>query len=201
MTFSTYSDLQTNIGTWLARDDLASYIPDFIRLFEAAACRKLRVRPTEVTATLTPSSGTATLPSGFLNVRRLTWEGSTPVDLVYVHPSYLQASYPSDEEGIPRIYTIEGESILIRPTDADDNDLTLVYRARTGAVADGLQWLFNNHPDAYLFGALVEAYVFDKDEERAALWKARRDEVFNEIREVDFNYRGPMSVRVIGPTP
>lgn len=199
MTWSSYSDLQTNIGTWLARDDLASYIPDFIRLFEAAACRKLRVRPTEAEATLSPSSGDASLPSDFLSVRRLTWEGSTPRDLDYVHPSYLQRLYPSSEDGIPSVYTIEGGTIKIRPVD--DEDLTLVYRAKTDAVADGLQWLFNNYPDAYLYGSLTEACLFDKDEERAAVWRARTEQVFNEIKEVDFHYRGPMAVRVIGPTP
>lgn len=199
MAFSSYSDLQTSIATWLARDDLTSYIPDFIRLFEAAACRRLRVRPTETSATLTPSSGSASLPSDFLGVRRLTWNGSEARELEYVHPSYLQAAYPDTESGDPTVYTIEGSSILIRPVSS--TTLTLFYRARTGAVADGLQWLFNNHPDAYLSGSLCEAYLFDKDEERAALWKARRDEIFSEIREVDFHYRGAPQMRVLGPTP
>lgn len=199
MSFSSYSDLQTNIESWLARDDLVSYIPDFIRLFEASACRKLRVRPTEKTTTLSPSSGEASLPSDFLAVRRLTWEGSTPRDLDYVHPSYLQRMYPSNDEGIPTCYTIEGGTLTVKPVS--DESLTLVYRAKTGAVAEGLQWLFNNHPDAYLYGSLTEAYLFDKDEERATLWRARTEQVFNEIKEVDFHYRGPMSVRVVGPTP
>jgi hypothetical protein len=45
MTFSTYSDLQANIASWLARDDLTTYIPDFIRLFECVAARKLDGQP------------------------------------------------------------------------------------------------------------------------------------------------------------
>jgi hypothetical protein len=44
MAFSTYADLQSQMANWLARDDLTNYIPDFIRLFECAAMRKLKVR-------------------------------------------------------------------------------------------------------------------------------------------------------------
>lgn len=43
--------------------------------------------------------------------------------------------------------------------------------------------------------------MFDKDPESAAIWKARAEQVLNEIREVDFHYRGAMRVRVEGPTP
>jgi hypothetical protein len=199
MTISTYAELQTAVGDWLARSDLTSNIPDFITLFEAEACRKLRVRPAETTATLTPSSGSASLPSDFLGVRRLTWDGSVAIDLSYVTPSELQSRYPDAADGVPAVYTIEGGTIRIRPID--DEDLILVYRAKTAAVSGTLNWLFTNHPDAYLFGALCEAYMFDKDEERAAIWAARRDKTFDGIKEVDFHYRGNMRIRVDGPTP
>lgn len=86
MSFSTYADLQAQIANWLARDDLTSYIPDFIRLFECAAARKLKVRLQNTTTTLTPSSGVATLPTDFLGVRRLTWTGSPIQELSYVAP-------------------------------------------------------------------------------------------------------------------
>jgi hypothetical protein len=199
MSITTYVELQAAVVSWLARDDLTSYVPDFITLFEASACRKLRVRPTETTVTLSPSSGAASLPADFLGVRRLTWEGSTPRNLDYVHPEYLQSLYPSNEEGVPTSYTIEGGTVRIKPSS--DEDLTLVYRAKTAVVSGTLNWLFTNHPDAYLFGALTEAYMFDKDEERASIWRTRTEQAFSEIKEVDFHYRGRMTIRVDGPTP
>lgn len=42
-------------------------------------------------------------------------------------------------------------------------------------------WLLANHPDTYLFGSLVEAEAFVGHDERIALWKTRRDEVFANI--------------------
>jgi hypothetical protein len=72
MSLSTYSDLQTQVANWLARSDLTQYIPDMITLFEAAACRRLKVRPMETTVSLATTSGVASLPSDFLGYRRVT---------------------------------------------------------------------------------------------------------------------------------
>src|SRR6266704_6726476 len=95
MSLATYSDLQTQIANWLARDDLSAYIPDFITLFECAAARKLKVRLQESTTTLTPSSGVATLPADYLGYRRVTWTGSPNQELSYVaHPLWAMEWVP-----------------------------------------------------------------------------------------------------------
>lgn len=199
MALTTYSELQAAIASWLARDDLTSYIPDFIRLFECAAARRLKVRLQETTATITPSSGVATVPTDYLGYRRVTWTGSPRVELSYVAPPLFQAMYTDQPSGTPAIFTIEGSSLRLMPTS--DTDIELDYFARTGALADGLNWLFTYHPDAYLFGSLAEANAFNKDIDPAGLWKARRDEVFSEIGSLDFNERQGMAIRTVGSTP
>ena len=198
MAITTYAELQSAIASWLARDDLTAYIPDFITLFEAAAARRLKVRLQETTTTLTPSSGVATVPSDYLGHRRVTWTGSPIHDLSYVAPP-IYSGYLDSGAGIPTVFTIEGSSLRVAPSD--DTDLTLDYYARTAAVSGSLNWLFTNHPDAYLFGSLCEANAFNKDVDPAGLWKARRDEVFDEIAKLDFNERQGMAVRVYGQTP
>lgn len=200
MSFSTYADLKTQIANWLGRSDLTDNIPDFIRLFEAVASRKLRVLGTETTSTLTPTSGSVALPSGFLSMRRLTWAGDTQVELEYVTPPYLRAAYPDNPSATPRIYTIEAGNILVRPID--DTSLSAVYTAKTAAVESTLNWLYTNHFDIYLFGSLAEAHGFTESPELLMGWKARRDEGFDEIKTLNFNsYPGSMQVRVMGPTP
>ncbi len=57
------------------------------------------------------------------------------------------------------------------------------------------------HPDLYLFGALVEAEMFGVNDERAPLWKARRDEIFDEIEKLSNKTRGAGAIRVMGVTP
>ena len=76
MAITTYSELQSAIARWLARDDISGNIPDFITLFETAANRRLRVQQQEAVTTLTPSSGSVALPSDYLSWRRVTWTGS-----------------------------------------------------------------------------------------------------------------------------
>src|SRR4051812_14899738 len=123
MSLATYADLQTQIGNWLARGDLTTYIPDFITLFEAAAMRKLKVRPQETTTTLTPVSGVATLPTDYLGFRRVTWTGSPNHDLDYVTPNVWSALYPADGgASIPAVFTIEGSNLRVAPSD--DTSLT-----------------------------------------------------------------------------
>jgi hypothetical protein len=202
MPFSSYSDLQSAIAAWLGDDTLTSQIPDFIRLFEAAAARRLRVRPAEKSATLATTSGSATLPSDFLAVRTLKWVGtSSSVVLDYVTPAYLDLAYPTASSGAPRHYTIQETTLKVRPVD-DSGSLSLLYIARTPALATQLQWLFNSHPDVYLFGSLCEAEGFVVvDPARMAMWKARRDEIFAEILELDFFERAMLAPRVDGPVP
>ena len=199
MALTTYAELQASIASFLARDDLTLYIPDFIKLFEAAACRKLKVRPQESTTTLTPVSGVATLPTDYLGHRRVTWGGSPVRELEYVAPPIWAAMWPESSTGHPAIYTIEASSLKVKPLD--DTALTFTYYQKTAAVSGTLNWLFTNHPDAYLFGTLCEANAFNKDVDPAGLWKARRDEVFDEIKMLDFNERSGMSMQVMGQTP
>ena len=50
-------------------------------------------------------------------------------------------------------------------------------------------------------GSLVEAEMFGVNDERAPLWKARRDEIFDEIEKLSNKTRGAGTVRAMGATP
>lgn len=199
MAIQTYAQLQAAIASWLDRDDLTDEIVDFITLFEAVANRKLRVRQMETSTTITPSSGSATLPTDYLQWRRVTWAGDVRNELQYVHPSYLQALYPDTPSDTPTVFTIEGSTLKVRPTSS--TDIEFAYYQKIPALADGVNWLLTAHPDLYLFGSLVEAQMFTVDPEQAAIWKARRDEVFDEISSLGRKSQGGGSARVLGPTP
>lgn len=196
MALLTYANLTTEIASYLARSDLTSYIPDFITLFECSAARKLKVRLMEDTATLTPTGGVAALPSGYLGWKRLTWTGTPNVDLEYAHPGWLKAAYSSGESGVPQYFTIEESNIIVYPID--DTNLNLLFYVKNTAASSSLSWLFTNYPDAYLFGSLAEAAMFDKDEQRAAIWKQRTDAVFQEIELVDFREGAQLSIKPVG---
>lgn len=199
MALATYADLQASIASWLARDDLTANIPDFITLFESKAARKLRVRTMEYTEILQPDNGCVSLPTDYLGHRSLRRTDCVGGPLVYVHPSMLRGLYPASQEGEACHYTIEGGNIILRP--ACDAELEFVYIAKNDALSDKLNWLYENHPDIYLFGSLAEAHGFNIDAASMQLWASKRDEVFDEIALMDFRERADMTVRVAGPTP
>ncbi len=199
MALTTYAELQSAIATWLARDDLASHIPDFIALFEACANRRLRARQMETGVTLTLSSGAAPLPSDYLSWRRVTFAGSPRAELDYVAPSYFQAAYSDQAAGTPRVFTIGGAAVSVRP--AADGPLEFNYYQTIAPLGAAPNWLFAAHPDAYLFGALAEAQGFNLDTEKLALWKARRDEVFAEIESLARRSLGGGAIRTVGAMP
>ena len=198
MPITTYSELKSAVASWLARDDLSGNIPDFIALFEAAANRRLRVRQMETVAVLTPAGGAAALPGDYLAWRRLTWTGASRRELEYVHPSYLQAAFPDASSGTPRLFTIEGPTLKIRPTDGTALELGYFQKVPPLADAAPSNWLLVVHPDLYLFGTLTEAQGFNVDPEKMAMWGSRRNEIFDEIEKLDGRTRGPAAMRVMG---
>lgn len=196
MALSTYANLTSNIATWLGRSDLTTYIPDFIRLFEAALARRLKLRTQETTTTVATTDGTGSLPPSFLGVRRVTFNGESGGELEYAHPTWLRAAYPTAATGSPIYYTLEGTNIVIRPVD--DTGLTVGYFEKDSAVETTLDSIFSSYPDLYLYGALCEAGGYAEDLEMLALWKSRRDEGFRELEMKDFNEREGLVMRPVG---
>jgi hypothetical protein len=201
MSITSYSELQTAIGNWLDHSLFSARYPEFIALFEATANRKLRVRQMEAATTLTPdTSGHATLPTDYLSWRRVTWTGTTRTELGFVHPSYLQAAYPSQPVDTPRIFTIEGSTLKVMPLDSTALEFDYFQKIPALATTDP-NWLLASHPDLYLFGSMVEAEMFGVNDDRMPTWKARRDEIFDEIIKLNNQTRGASYIRVFGPTP
>lgn len=206
MSITSYSELQTAVSSWMARSDLTSNVPDFIGLFETEANRKLRTRQMMVTQSTTPSSGQFDLPSDYLTWKRVTDVGSVRTDLEYVDPSYLAVRYPDSPASAPTCFTVDSSTsaagvVKIMGTSSTLIDFEYFQKVTALSTANTSNWLLSAHPDLYLAGALVEANIFCKDFETAAVWKGRRDEQLDEISKLDQKTRGPSAIRVVGRTP
>lgn len=222
MALDTYAGLLASVAGWLGRTDLTAAIPDFVTLFERFANRRLRARQMEAVTTLTTTGGRAPLPDDYLQWRRMTWTGNSSVDLRYRTPSGLRIQSPMFVAGIPTTFTIEpalsitadeddvtvddddilaGWQIVTADIDDRDSAFQFHYYRRLTPAATGLNWLLLDYPDAYLFGTLCEAYGFQKDQPNMALWGSRRDDVIQQILDLDARTRGPSAVMVAGATP
>jgi len=209
MALSDYSSLQTSVASYMARSDLTSNIPDFITLFEAEANRSLRTRQMEITQSTTPTSGTFSLPTDYVGWKTVTWSaGGLSRSLQYVHPSELPELYPDSPAANPRVFSILGTTdqigyVQLMPTANDAVNFTYYQKITNLSTTAGstTNWLLLAHPDAYLAGAMTEACVFVKDYDTGAIWKSRRDALFDEITNLDERTRGPSAIRVPGRNP
>jgi hypothetical protein len=83
---------------------------------------------------------------------------------------------------MPRYYTIAGSKFYFSPAPDTGYQARLRYRSRLSKLAEvGTNWLLEEHPDAYLYGALAQTAPFLKDDERLPMWLARFDQLIDEI--------------------
>lgn len=201
MSITTFAELKTAAANWLDRQDLSSRIPEFISLFEAQVNRRLRLRPQATTSTITMTAASGTLPTDYLEWKRVTWTGSPTRELSYVTPSALSAFNPNSLSDTPTHFTIEGSTIKV--ARIDNTSLQLLYSQKVPALSDNAttNWLLTSHPDAYLFGALTMSATFTSDAENGRAWNALTQNILGELWGLDFAQRGTVVQRATGPTP
>lgn len=180
MSISTTADLKAAIAAFLNRGNLAAQIPTFIQLAEtriaygsregAFVCEPLRVRGMETSADIAVSGQTAGLPSGYLQARRFYLASDPVQELSYIVPDLFWRTYISVASGTPTRFTVEGENFVFGPSpDTTYTGKCLYYQKFTPLVNDGdSNWLLANAPGVYLHGALLEAYRFTRNLEKAA---------------------------------
>lgn len=187
MSLGNYTDLQSSLADWLARNGdtfIANRAPDFIAMAEARISYgsadpempsdPIRIRSMEVLTTLTTAAGisTVTLPTGYLGMRRLQLVGTPNDGLEYLSPAQMDAEYNDDSRtGQPKKYTIEGENIRFGPVPDSIYTINCLYYQKFPSLAlNNTNWLLTNHPGIYLYGALTEAAPALGDDTRVALW-------------------------------
>lgn len=194
MSITTYAELRAAVARWMTRTDQASNIPDFIALAEGAINRRLRLRQQE--AVLAPAEivgGAVALPAGALAVKAL-WPAGRPA--AALRPQTLEFVASRGAQGIPTHYAWEAAQWRFDGAGSVQG----VYFVRVPALSDAapVNWLLTAAPDLYLFGALAEAMLFVKDEQRAAMWRGRFDAVLAELEAADQRDRfsgGPLVAR------
>jgi len=186
MSISTYSELQTAIAGFLARDDLTAQIPNFIQLAEARMSRELETRSQEKrsTATLTSGDEYIALPTDLREVRQVKLNTDPLTVLTYYSPVALDQEYPSAGSGRPRGFSIIGAEMKLRPIPDSGYTAEIVYIGGLVALSDSnaTNNVLSRSPDAYLYGALAEAYAYLLDEARAAQYMARFNTALEEIK-------------------
>ena len=171
---TNYETLGTAIGDYLARDDLASFAPNFIQNWEERFYRQPLNWANWMESATSLLTTAATVPADFFGIKYATLTSSPP--LQRVSSQMLYATWPRGIPGKPRMIARDGTSFVFGPEPDGEYTLTLRYFAKPRALRDpllqdGSNWLTTNAPDLCLYGALLEAESFLKNDSRIAVWR------------------------------
>lgn len=164
MALDSYSGLITTLQTWLQDAAVAPDAPDCIAMFEAWVNRNLRVPQMEQEA-YAPAAEYLALPSDFLALRDVQWQGKPIVQLEYLTPAMADLTNPYGDTCTPRAYTIVGDRLRLIPAPNDTTSVRIAYWKRLPALSGVIptNWLLQAYPDAYLYGSMVHGHVRMKD--------------------------------------
>jgi hypothetical protein len=185
MAISNYSELKAAIADWLNRSDLTDSIPDFIVLAEARHKRDFKIRrmETRVTANTVADSEFYSLPDNYVAMRNIQLNTDPKTPLEYLTPEQMDRIYAGSAKGKPRAFSIIGNNIQLRPTPDSAYQIEILYFKHFTALSDSntTNDMLTHHPDAYLYGALVEAEPYLQNDKRIQVWSSYYDRAKNDI--------------------
>lgn len=209
-----YASLQAAVTEYLARDQdgiLVARIPTFIQLFEAKMNRSLFVRQMELRATALadPSSSSEpefiSLPSDFQTMRRVRLSSVTGKPcLEFLSGVQIDEYRFSQQNAVqqPKYFTVFGSEIELAPTPDRAYTIEMIYRQNIPALgSNNTNWLMALAPDLYLYGVLMEAAPYLKEDPRIQTWGSLLASALDDLSELGksstFN-AGPLVVRPAG---
>lgn len=190
MALATYGDLKTSIATWLARGDLTSTIPDFVTLAHKQLMRDLRghLRLQKRDTAFSITSQYVAVPTDFLELVSMEINSTPPTPVQFLPNDTEAVAYTSS--GTPKFVSIVGattpgtECFRFSPAPSGTMTATIEYYATiTFFSGDGVtNWILTDHPQLYLYGSLLQAAAFLKDDPRVPMWQAGYAEALDAVK-------------------
>ena len=167
----TYTGLQASVADFLNRSDLAAAIPDFITLAEAQMNRVLNTREMWAMQTISITGETAPLPGDCQAIESIRVSDDCVRKLHYLTPQQMDEE-PIGCTGSPRKYTVAGGQLVFHPIPGAAMSARIRFRKRLCALSaySTCNWVLDKHPDAYLYGALMQAAPYLMGDDRIQTW-------------------------------
>lgn len=198
----TFSSLKTQIANTLKRDDLTSRIPEFIENGEFFIANDVRPRGFEVyvSSTFTAGSGGAiiTLPVRFkemiafhvLSNAAGTATGTVRSTIQRRPYSYVRW-YGRDQTstGLPKYWAGMGQDnalVALSPSVAFVFNMAYYERLAPLSNANTTNWLTDQAPNLLLYGALVQAAPYLREDPRIATWKSLYEDAKSGVNASSF---------------
>ena len=190
----TYDSLVLDIRSYLERTDAATLdkIPTFIMLAEQVIATELKVLGNLTVATSTMTQGQAVID------KPARWRKTVSINITVAGErrpvllrkyEYLREYWPDPtQEDVPEYYCdYDYTHWLVAPTPAAAYNYEVLYYERSQPLDESNQtnWFTQYAPQALLYGALLQAMPFLKNDERIPMWKAQYDQVMQVLKVED----------------
>jgi hypothetical protein len=176
MALTTYNELKSSVADWLNRTDLTAVVPDFISLAEAQIERTLRTRQMIVRATASIDTEYSAVPADFLETKSIKLNTSPVTALAFESIDSLDQLKATAyiAAGKPQYFGIVGGQIRVLPVPDSTYTAELTYYAKLTKLSSTVatNWLLAQAPDVYLYGALMQAAPYLKDDARITVWSS-----------------------------
>ena len=152
--------------------ELTATIPEYIDLGESYINRKLRVNEMEATSSIivAPPNSYATLPVRFQEV--ISFVDNNGENLNALTPEELAKT--ASTIGKPGNYRISTRIDFDKTPGASYTYLLRYYKS-LDIASDLTNTVFDNHPDIYIYSALIQASLYMKNNSRVMEWKGMLD--------------------------
>lgn len=174
---TTYTTLLTAVGDYLARSDLSTFTPNFVQNWEERFLREPENWGSwmETALSVAIASDVAAVPSGYLalKVGYISGQNSTPLKRISLDQLYQRFPRAGGSGGTPAYIARNGSNFEFGPMGS--GTLVGTYWAkptvlRSFASDAAAHFLIVNAPDLVLYGALIEAEPFIKNDVRLQTW-------------------------------
>ncbi len=209
MALDSYANLKQAIIDHLDRDDLSTFVDDFIDIAEARFRDEVRFREILERTTITLADGdrTEALPADFAAMKSLRFLNPDTSQYRRYLPRMTQLSedelseVSTNDEGHPKYFCVSEQIEFDKEADQDYTGDLLYYKVMTAlSGANTSNELLVRAADIYLYGSLAASAPFLMNDERINTWEglyqAGRDRV-NQSTRTDYR-AGPQVSRVSG---
>lgn len=202
----TFDSLFDDIKTYLERTDQATIdkIPTFIMLAEQVIAAELKFlgNLTPMTSTMVATQPVIDKPARWHKTvsMNVTVAGKkTPVFLRKYE--YLRNYWPdATETGTPEFYAdYDYTHWLVAPTPASAYQFEVLYYERLQPLDSSNQtnWFTIYAPQALLYGSLLQAMPFLRNDERLPMWQAQYQQIMQVLKTEDVTRVGDRQTMVV----
>jgi hypothetical protein len=202
----TYDSLVADISSYLERTDDATLekIPTFIMLAEQVIASQIKflgnLVPME--SQMTASDPVIPKPARWHKTvsMNVTVAGKKQPVLLRKY-EYLREYWPDPTEtDIPKFYAdYDYTHWLVAPTPATDYTFEVLYYERVQPLDSSNQtnWFTQYAPQALLYGTLLQAMPFLKNDDRIPMWQAQYDLIIQTLKTEDLQRIGDRQATVL----